>query len=145
MDLQSIGQFATGRRQRQHGGFELASALSRDLHPKAQLHIRGCGEGWTERLSTRSAIPGRKIVAMLNMDMIGRSQDDQVCSAAPASPAFRRWRGAATSAASRSGVSAATAASSHQSFYKHPVLFSFRTATDYHRLRRLGQNQRRRR
>ena len=148
MEPQSIGQIHNGADDNASGVaglIELAAKLSRPAAPRRRsyLFIAFAGEElglhgsgfWTNH-------PGRsleKVVAMLNMDMIGRSSDDVILlSGAGTSPDFPKL---AEQASAQAGLKVKPSpsgygSSDHQSFYlkKIPVLFFFSGLhADYHR------------
>ena len=148
MDLKLIGQVHNGADDNASGTaglIELAAALARDpaLRRRGYLFIAFAGEElglhgssyWTAH-PTR---PLDKVVAMLNMDMIGRVRDNQiVLSGVGTSPVFPA---AVDSAAKAAGLTAKSTksgygSSDHTSFYVKniPVLFFFSNLhSDYHR------------
>ncbi len=143
-----IGQIHNGADDNASGTaglIEIASALARDPAVRRRTYVFIAFAG--EELGLRgsgfwAAHPGRdlsKVVAMLNMDMIGRMRNDQVIlggiGTSPVFPDLVKAAGAENGVvvkASQSGYGA----SDHTSFYTRniPVLFFFSGLhADYHR------------
>ncbi len=143
-----IGQIHNGADDNASGTaglIEIAAALARDPSPRRRGYVFIAFAG--EELGLRgsgywAAHPGRelaKVVAMLNMDMIGRSRNDQVIlGGIGTSPAFAELvkTAGAENGLEVKGSQSGYGASDHTSFYTRnvPVLFFFSGLhADYHR------------
>ncbi len=143
-----IGQIHNGADDNASGTaglLELASWLARDPAPRRRGYIfvafagEELGLRGSEYWASHPTVPLQKVVAMLNMDMIGRVRNDQVTlGGVGTSPVFSEL---AKTAADEVGLTLKTSqsgygASDHVSFYTKnlPVLFFFSSLhADYHR------------
>ena len=145
---QLIGQIHNGADDNASGTagvLELAAALAKDSGPRRRsyLFIAFAGEElglhgstyWTQH----PTVPAEKVVAMINLDMIGRSRGNQVfVNWVGTSPGFQSL---VTDSAAAVGIDARTSqsgpsGSDHMAFYAKnlPVLFFFSGLhSDYHR------------
>jgi hypothetical protein len=148
MSPQLIGQIHPGADDNASGTaglLELASWLAQDTTPRrrAYLFIAFAGEELglrgSEYWASHPTRPLPKVVAMLNMDMIGRMRDDQIIvGGVGTSPVFPEL---VQRAAAQEGLKLRTSqsgygSSDHVSFYTKnlPVLFFFSGLhADYHR------------
>ncbi len=145
---QLIGQIHNGADDNASGTaglIELAAALARDHGERKRTYIfiafagEELGLHGSSHWTQEPACPLEKVVAMINMDMIGRSRGNQVyVNWTGTSPVFPKL---VTEAAAEAGIEAKTSAagpsgSDHISFYikNIPVLFFFSGLhSDYHR------------
>ncbi|HYK89126.1 MAG TPA: M28 family peptidase [Acidobacteriota bacterium] len=148
MSPQLIGQMHPGADDNASGTaglLELASVLAKDPTPRRRGYVliafagEELGLRGSEYWASHPTRPLEKVVAMINMDMIGRLRDDQIIlGGVGTSPVFP---GLVKSAAEEAGLKFKTSqsgygSSDHVSFYTKnvPVLFFFSGLhSDYHR------------
>jgi len=148
MEPSLIGQIHNGADDNASGTaglLELAAALARDPAPRKRSYVfiafagEELGLNGSSHWTGHSGRPLDKIVAMINMDMIGRMGNDQVLiGGLGTSPLFPKLVGSAAAAVGLTVKSSPSGygSSDHQSFYLKdiPVLFFFSGLhADYHR------------
>ena len=148
MDSKLIGEVHNGADDNASGVagvLELAAAFAKDPAPRKRGYLfitfaaEEIGLNGSAFWASHPARPIDKVIAMLNMDMIGRVQDNQVIlGGIGTSPSFPALADAAAKAAGLElkSTKSGYGASDHTSFYikNVPVLFFFSGLhSDYHR------------